>query len=189
MQANVEPASLQGASLEVFRTRKQALDWLREQGVRVSQGKFYQDCDAGLVAVYPDKTVSKFAVSQYLLGLQRQVAPDVQAMDRQGRKEQLDIELKEMELAKRRLEYRAADAEWLRTEDAWAAVAALLGSVLDGLRYHFHKAAPELVHLAGGDPARAAEVYEQCEQVMGLAMAEIGPRIDGVFAEEGTDEQ
>ncbi|MDY0013874.1 MAG: hypothetical protein RBS40_13395 [Rhodocyclaceae bacterium] len=176
-------------SADRFRTRKAALDWLRDQGATISQGKFYQDCEAGRVMVAPDKTVSKFEVSEYLRSLQRQVTPDLQLLDRQSRKEALEIRRLELEVAKREMEHRAAEAEWLRAETAWAAVAALLGQVLDNLRHHFHQAAPELVHLAGGEPERAPELYEQCEQVIGRAMADIQPTVQGIFAEEEVDDE
>lgn len=49
---------------ERFCNRREALDWLQARG-QISQGKFYQDCAAGLLTIYPDKTVSKFQVSEY----------------------------------------------------------------------------------------------------------------------------
>lgn len=49
---------------ELFKNRFEALQWLRQKG-QISQGKFYQDCAAGLVTIYPDKTVSKFSVAMY----------------------------------------------------------------------------------------------------------------------------
>lgn len=49
---------------ELFKNRFEALLWLQSRG-KISMGKFYQDCKAGLVTIYPDKTVSKFSVAMY----------------------------------------------------------------------------------------------------------------------------
>jgi len=49
---------------ERFRNRKEALTWLQNRG-QISQGKFYTDCTAGLLTIYPDKSMSKFQVAEY----------------------------------------------------------------------------------------------------------------------------
>jgi len=49
---------------EYFKNRAEALQWLQSRG-KISKGKFYQDCKAGLVTIYPDKTVSKFSAAMY----------------------------------------------------------------------------------------------------------------------------
>lgn len=49
---------------EYFKNRFEALQWLQSRG-KISMGKFYQDCKAGHVTIYPDKTVSKFSVAMY----------------------------------------------------------------------------------------------------------------------------
>jgi hypothetical protein len=49
---------------EWFKNRFEALQWLKSRG-KISMGKFYQDCKAGFVTIYPDKTVSKFSVAMY----------------------------------------------------------------------------------------------------------------------------
>lgn len=49
---------------ECFRNRFEALQWMQSRG-KISTGKFYQDCKAGLVTIYPDKSVSKFSVAMY----------------------------------------------------------------------------------------------------------------------------
>ncbi len=47
-----------------FKNRAEAFAWLQARG-QISLGKFYQDCEAGMISVGPDKTVSKFQVMQY----------------------------------------------------------------------------------------------------------------------------
>lgn len=54
----------ENSTLERFRNRREALDWLQVR-VQISQGKFYQDCAAGLLTIHPDKSISKFQVVEY----------------------------------------------------------------------------------------------------------------------------
>ena len=71
-------------------------------------------------------------------------------------------------------------------EDAWAAMAGLFGTLQDSLRHHFNTGQGQLVHLAGGDPARGPEVYEGCEELLAAAFNEVCAtgKIKGVFKTE-----
>jgi hypothetical protein len=62
---------------EIFCNRKEALDWLQSKG-QISRGKFYRDCLAGHVTIYPNKSLSKFQVAEYaekVFGFARQQVP------------------------------------------------------------------------------------------------------------------
>lgn len=172
---------------ERFANRKQALNWLQAQKYKVSQGKFYQDCNAGFPVMHRDGSISRYQVMQY--GQQLDVETRGTAPVSGGREESDDrrakaeAEIKEMEANKRR---REEDTEWLHADAAWAAIAGLLGVLKDSLRHHFHAGQGELIHLAGGDPARGPEVYESCEEIMARAFNEVAgmEKIAGVFAKE-----
>lgn len=170
---------------ERFANRKQALNWLQAQGYKISQGKFYQDCAAGFPSQHRDGSVSRYQVMQYGQQLDvesrgAQVFPGGQD-DYENRKAKADAEIKEMQAAKMRKE---EDADWLHADAAWMAIAGLLGVLKDSLRHHFHAGQGELIHLAGGDPARGPEVYESCEEIMARAFNEVArmEKIEGVFA-------
>jgi hypothetical protein len=173
---------------ERFANRKQALNWLQAQKYKVSQGKFYQDCAAGFPVMHRDGSISRYQVMQY--GQQLDVETRGTALLSGGqdadeaRKIKADADIKEMQAAKMRKE---EDAEWLHADAAWAAIAGLLGVLKDSLRHHFHAGQGELIHLAGGDPARGPEVYESCEEIMARAFNEVArmEKIEGVFAKEG----
>lgn len=167
-----------------FKNRKEALDWLQSRG-QISQGKFYQDCDGGMITIGPDKTVSKYQVMEYaekVFGYTRQTGP---TMDMALRKERLEIEKLEMEVEKRKLENRKDDEKWLLKEDAWAQLAALIGTLRDSLRHQFHVGQSHLVHLAGGDHQRGPELYEGCEELLARAFNEVcnAGHIEAVFEE------
>lgn len=171
-----------------FKTKREALRWIHQQGGKVSMGKFYQDCAKGAVAILPDGRVGQASVAEYMLSL-RSPAPTASTAELAAEKRRLEVRRLELEVAKLERAARRDDLEWMRTDDAWAAIAALMGSILEALRHHFHRAAPELIRLFEGDLSRDAELYEQCEQVIGRAMAEIGPTIEGVFVEDAETEQ
>jgi hypothetical protein len=172
---------------ERFTNRKQALSWLKAQGYKVSQGKFYQDCSGGFPVLHRDGSISRYQVMQY--GQQLDVNTRGVAHVSGGREEDEDrkaraeADIKEMEANKRR---REEDAEWLHADAAWAAIAGLLGVLKDSLRHHFHAGQGELIHLAGGDQGRGPEVYEGCEEIMARAFNEVAGmgKIEGVFAKE-----
>lgn len=168
---------------ERFSSRREAHAWVVSQGVSVSSSKFYEDCAAGLIQVSPDKTVSKWQVSQYLIRLLQESAPTASNAVRQEEIDEYKLRKLKAEVKEIELRYREADREWMRTDDAWAAVAALLASFCDNLQYQFHQAQGVLVHLTGGDISRQAEGYEECLAVIGRARNDLaGATIEGIFS-------
>ena len=176
---------------ERFANRKQALNWLQAQGYKISQGKFYQDCAAGFPALHRDGSVSRYQVMQY--GQQLDVetrgaapaSPDKEADD--ARKAKAEADIKEMQAEAMK---REQDRDWLRKEEAWATLAAIVGTLRDSLRHHFHAGQGQLVHLAGGDVRRGPEVYEGCEEIMAKAFNEVCAtgQIEGIFEQDNKEE-
>lgn len=179
---------------ERFKNRKQALNWLQSQGYKVSQGKFYQDCEAGFPAIHKDGTVSRYQAMQYGQQLdveRRSAAPTDAASSREAdeaRKVKADADKAEMQAEDMR---REQDKKWLHQDQAWEALAALVGSLRDALRHQFHSGQSHLIHLAGGDPARGPEVYEGCEELIGRAYNEVlaAGRIEGIFEQDGCNDE
>lgn len=164
------PEQAQAPEGERFTNRKQALNWLQAQGYKVSQGKFYGDCAAGFPAIHKDGTVSRYQVLQYA----QQQDVERRGSDRpssreedEDRKIKADADRSEMQTETMR---RELDREWLHADQAWAAIAALVGVIGDALKYEFFKAQGELIHLAGGDVNHGPIVYELCETVIERAM-------------------
>ncbi len=172
-------------SSERFKSRKKALDWLQGQGHKVSQGKFYQDCKAGFPYVAKDGSVSKYQVMVYAKGLDEQNTPDLSALDAkefERRKAQADAEIAEIKAERMR---READSNWLHADEAWAAVAGLVGRLRDTIRHHLHTGQREVVYAAGGEQERSAEVFEVMDALVDKAFNEVaGDSIDITFVEE-----
>jgi hypothetical protein len=172
---------------ERFTNRKQALSWLKAQGYKVSQGKFYQDCNGGFPVLHRDGSISRYQVMQYgqQLDVEHRGGGQVSgsADEHEARRAEAEADIKQMQRDKMR---REEDEEWLHADAAWAAIAGLLGVLKDSLRHHFHAGQGELIHLAGGDQGRGPEVYEGCEEIMARAFNEVAGmgKIEGVFAKE-----
>lgn len=157
---------------ERFVNRKQALNWLKSQGYKISQGKFYQDIAAGFPELYRDGSVSRFQVMQYGQQLDvsaRSAAPDL-AREHEATKLKAEAEIAEMKASRMR---REEDALWLHADVAWAQMAALIGTLRDCIRHHFHTAQNELIHVAGGNIDRNHEVFEFCDEIVNRAFNEV----------------
>jgi hypothetical protein len=168
-----------------FKNRKEALLWLQNRG-QISTGKFYQDCADGKISIAADKTLSKYQVMEYaekVFGFVRQAAPSI---DQEDKKRRLEIEKLEMEVEKARIANRKEDANWLQKEEAWAQMAAVIGTLRDSLRHQIHIGSVAIIHAAGGDPARGPEVYEQAEELVSRAFNEVvnAGRIEGMFTKD-----
>lgn len=180
---------------ERFANRVQALNWLRAQGYKISQGKFYQDCKAGFPFIHRDGTISRYQTMQY--GQQLDVsARSVPQFDQSARREDLEIRKLAAEVEEKELKARREDARWMNREDAWAAVAALLSTAMDNLRHELYEGQGLVLHVACGGlkcpqcetiipiPDRGIEVFEATMEMVGKGFADLaGARIEGMFAE------
>jgi len=171
-------------STERFVNRKQALNWLKAQGYKISQGKFYQDCGDGFPVQHRDGSVSRYQVMQYGQQLDvsvRSAAPDA-ARESEARKAAADAEMAELKAAKMR---REEDRLWLHAADAWAVTAGLIGTLRDCIRHHLYVAQAELVLQAGGVQNRSQEVFELADEIVDRAFNEVaGNEINIVFEKE-----
>lgn len=146
---------------ERFKSRKVALEWLRNQGAAVSQGKFYQDCNAGKIIVFPDKTVSRASVLQYLINIMR----DNPVFDHGGaelllKEQQLKVKKLELEVERLERNSRADDRRWMLREDAWAMLAGVLGMLRQNFDYHVNQRAGELALAVEGREEHAPQLVD-----------------------------
>ncbi len=162
------------AEPEYFKTRKEAYDWLIAEGYKVSSGKFYSDIkNNGFPVVNRDKTVSKYQVMVYARQLAEETRPDISAIERSEhlhRKEKADAEMAEMKAEKMR---REQDTLWLHADEAWSALAAVVGNLRDAIRREIHSKQVEIVLAAGGETHRAPEVYEHVDGIVDKAFNEV----------------
>lgn len=176
---------------ERFKNRKQALNWLQAQGYKISQGKFYQDCEAGFPATHRDGSVSRYQVLQYAQqrDVERRSTPEDSYADRDkddARKAKAEADIKEMQAERER---RQMDRDWIHRDEAWAQLAALVGTLRDTIRHQLHVGQAQIIHLAGGEPTRGPEVYEGMEEILARAFNEVlaAGRIEGLFDDNQED--
>lgn len=146
-----------------FKNRKDAYEWLVAQGAgtKVSRGKFYEDCAAGKVIVFRNKTVSRASVALYLIKLQ-QDAPvfDPEAGDLSAIKQRLEIKWLEQKIAKGERDGRADDRRWMLREDSWALLAGVLGMLRQTFDYHINQRAGELALAVEGRAELAPQLVD-----------------------------
>ena len=170
---------------EKFKSRSEALKWLNDNGYKVSTGKFYQDCKAGKLVVSDDGSISRYQVLMYGLALKETVAVDPEFLDKreyEHRKAKADAEMAEIKAERMR---READRQWLHADDAWAAVAWLVGRLRDAIRHQLHTGQRDVVFACGGDQERSAEAFELLDSLVDKAFNEVaGEKIEIEFMED-----
>ena len=185
------PKQLYKNKAEAFRL------FIQAQNLPVSSAKFYQDANR-LQMAGVDKTIEISALLGYVkdeLKINTATGQSISERFRdeertsyEDRKAKAEAELKEMQADNERCKM---DDRWLYRDDAWAAIAGLIGTLRDSLRHQFHVGAPQLILLAGGDPQRSPEVYEGTEEILARAFNEIVSvgRIDAIFSEDHSSEE
>jgi aspartyl-tRNA synthetase len=169
---------------EFFVNRSEAYDWLIANNFKVSSGKFYGDCKKGFPAINADKTVSRYHVAIYGQQLKEENTPDlssIQTASYDHRKAKAEADMAEMKAEKMA---REEDALWLHADDAWSAIAALIGNLRDAIRRELHDAQVDIIVAAGGEIARGPEVYEHIDGVVGRAFNGVAKRGIDVQTEE-----
>lgn len=182
-----------------FKNRSVAWRWVEDQlkgkGVALSQRKFYDDGAAGKYLVYPDKSVSRASVAEYLLQLMGE-APvvDLDLVDRKQTKNRLELRKLELEVDRLAIRARTEDRAWMRTDDHWAQLLAGYNVLRGNLEHFARVSATEIVLEAGGDYHQGPLVADKViEMVINKAFNELAVmRIEsGEFepGEESGDER
>jgi hypothetical protein len=173
-----------------FKNRVAAHRWLKAESIAVGQTKFYEDCEK-LALVQPDKTIKLADLLAYIKA-EHKTGPagpsrDMGLADRQQKLDNLELRERELKVDKLEREKRAEDARWILKDDAFAQMAGIVGLLRDSLRHHAHRSAAAILHLAGGDPGRAAEVCEGIEsEIFARAFNELAGagRVEVMFESE-----
>ena len=159
---NAQPAESIAEQPERFASRKTAWEWVVANGGTVSRGKFYADADKGLYRVYPDKTVSRTSVLEYLLKIKgQQPAPNLDLVDYSQERQRLELEKLRIEVKKLHIANRAADRNWVHVDDHWAHLSASLSLCKGNLEHFARMHSQEIVAEAGGDYHLAPQVADR----------------------------
>lgn len=183
---------------QTYKNRAEALERLiHAKGLPVSQGKFYPDAlKHGLVQA--DKSLQLADLLNYVeQHLKLDPVTGQSLLEINHGKEMADLDLKEKRLKVEKLERekeqaeRELDRDWKHREEADEDLAAILGVLLDAIDHHLYRGIAEIIHVAGGDPARSNEVYAAGQAIISAAVAETmtSGRIDGTFETVAEDHE
>lgn len=161
---------------QFFANRKEALSWLRAQGYKVGQFKFYTDIkENGFPVLTDDGRVSRYQVQVYGENLKaaKQAAKTTASVSRSddlARREKADADVAEMKAERMR---REESEYWMAAADAWSAIAGLMGELRRAVRRELHENQNRLVEAAGGDVVRAPELFEETDRLVDRAFNEV----------------
>lgn len=166
-----------GQAVTVFAQQKEALEWLKENGFKVSAGKFSQDCRSGHCVVQSDKSIRLQDLKAYASGLSvdraRMGGNDALAARREDadtRRAEAEARIKERQDEE---EQRRMDRKWVLRDDADAEICVWVGRLRDATGYHLSRNLLALIHACGGDPHRLAEAQSVIDSALSAAANEI----------------
>lgn len=171
------------AAGEHFANRREAWQWLRDNGYEASESTFYRNIgQPGYPQLLPGKRLSRWECSEFL----RRQMVDGAATPRGGvydaddllqRKLVADTEKAEADAGIARSKQikleREADREWVRRVDAYALAAALIGRLRDAVLHHLRHGALRLAQSVRGETERAPELYEAAAACVATAFNEV----------------
>ena len=166
-----------------FATRREAWQWLRDNGYEASESTFYRNIgQPGYPRLLPGKRPSRWECSEFL----RRQMVDGAATPQGGvydpddlvqRKLVADTEKAEADAGIARSKQikleREADREWVRRVDAYALAAALIGRLRDAVLHHLRHGALRLAQSVRGETERAPELYEAAAACVATAFNEV----------------
>ena len=157
-----------------FKTRKKALDWLSENGFKISQGKFYKDCcPDGVVPLKKNGSVDKADVVRYANTLNVTTPQTKELSKTRENKEELERKILEVKLAKNSLDLDREREKWLSSEKAFALSAGLAGAIKDAVSYHIRHEVLDVIEAAGGKKSMETDCIEAMDAVFVLAYNEV----------------
>lgn len=178
---------------ERFRNRAEAWRWCLAQGITISERKFRNDAKMGAYIVYPDKTVSRASVAEYMVRTMGAApTPDLVLIDRKQERERLELRKLQYEVDRLGIKARAEDEQWMLVDDHWAQLLAGYNQLRGNLEHFARLNATEIVLEMGGDYHMGPLVAEKVvELVINSAFNELARMQinSGVFEEIEEDEQ
>ena len=171
-----------------FERQKDALEWLRAKGYKVSGGKFSNDWNGGKVKVHQGG-VSFAALLEYAATLDVDHKKIANSEQRAAIKEGLEIKLLEEKLRRAELENRRDDDRWSLKEEAEAHEAALMGVLADTFRHRVYLDHGMLLQAAGGDQERSPEFARALQDFVNSAFNEVADGRQFEVEFEGEDDE
>lgn len=195
LEAKYARPAEEGGAGEYFANRREAWQWLRENGLEMGESTFYRRVnEPGFPRLLPDKRLSRWECGEFL----RRQMVDGGATPTGGvynadelvqRKLVADTEKAEADAgiarSKRLRLERETDREWIPRKDAFALAAALVGRLRDAVLHHLRHRALSLTQAVRGETERAPELYEAAAAAVATAFNEVAAQgLDVTLADD-----
>lgn len=147
-----------------FANRREALSHLRQHGYKISTGKLYQDCKAGMLRIQTDGSVLESDLNRYIkrasLVKPADIKEKVEVSELEFKRRQKEIEKLDEQIADLRLKREVAEGKYIPREDFEMELAARAAILEAGLRYMFQSKISEWVMVVSGDTGRISGLLE-----------------------------
>lgn len=149
----------EAAGGQTFRNKKAALEWLQDQGFKVSIGTFYTACKRGLCVVNEDGTVAEaYALHYALTHLKRIGTPEGGQSPLQAKKVDLEIENLKLKNKRAQFELEKESGKYQLTKDVLRDRLGLINYYDQLITNTIRTRMSDWLGLAHGDQKRLADV-------------------------------
>lgn len=160
---------------DVFKSAGDVLRYLQEDaGRQIARTKLYEDVKKGLLRK-EKRTFRKIDVDKYAASLPRSTTPDgrvADAEDRQRRKEEAEIRIKEAQAKREEKKNDILEGKYVLRDDVDQELAARAVALNMGLKSKMEAAALGLVTKVAGNPKRARTLVQAAEVLIDAACNE-----------------
>ena len=176
----LENAMQNNDGTQIFKNVAEVLDYLLESGRKISQSKLYDDIAIGLLK----KTKQQFKrrdVDRYGAKLPLSTTPDGRvkdAEDRQRRKDEAEIRIKEATAKREELKTAVMEGQYVLREQVDQELAARAMALNSGMKSQFEAAALDLVTKVGGEPQKSRALVAALAEVLDAACNEFARSIE-----------
>lgn len=176
------PAAPEAETIEYFNNRREAWQWLHEQGLQMGESTFYRRIgQPGFPRLTPDKRLSRWECSEFLRlqQVEGNATPGGVYSTDELVQRKLVAETEAAEhaagLAREKLAKltKENDKTWMQRREAYAMLAALIGSLRDTVLHHLQHNQLAFCAAVSGDDARAPELYEALAASVNTAFNEV----------------
>lgn len=176
----LENAMQSNESPDILKNVGEVLAYLQESGRQIEKSKLYEDVKKGKIKK-TDKRFKKRDIDRYAAGLPLSTTPDGRvkdAEDRQRRKDEADIRIKEATARREEIKTSVMEGQYVLREQVDQELAARAMALHSGLKSQFEAAALDLVTRVGGDPKKSRALVAAMEEVLDGACNEFARTIE-----------
>lgn len=147
---------------QIFKTRMDVLQYLKDQGYKIEKSKLYRDCEKGLLKVETNGTVKKSSIDIYIMHPLANIGAD--GTDNEDLKERTDLELRRLRGQAEQIEFRnkVEQGLYVLKDYVMRALASRALVFKNDLISFFRTHAAPIIVLVGGDPAKAPDLIDYC---------------------------